>query len=78
MKVTKHSCADLNCQNKSVADVGSRLVVNGLEIRSQTKSQSREYRFEVKVPTPLNRLRIVQTWLMNHLLLFSQHHKRVI
>ena len=41
----------------------------------KTESENHQYRFEVKVPIPLNRLQVVQTWLMNHPLLFAQHHQ---
>lgn len=37
-------------------------------------SPNREYRFEVKVPVPLNRLHRIQTWLMTHHLMFHNHH----
>jgi hypothetical protein len=39
------------------------------------KSQARQYRFEVKIPIPLNRLERVQTWLMEHSLMFQQHYQ---
>ncbi len=42
---------------------------------TQVKTQNREYRFEVKIPIPLNRLQIVQAWLMNHPLLFNKHYQ---
>jgi hypothetical protein len=32
------------------------------------------YRYEVKIPIPLNRYEIVKLWLHNHSLLFCQHH----
>lgn len=37
-------------------------------------TQPREYRFEVKVPVPLNRLQEVQIWLQAHNMLFRQHY----
>ena len=52
MKVTKYSCADLNCQNKSVAELGSRLVVNGLEIRSQAIDVNNLYNTIMKSDKP--------------------------
>jgi hypothetical protein len=35
---------------------------------------SRSYRFEVKIPIPLNRLECVKIWLNNHSLSFATHH----
>ncbi len=35
---------------------------------------SLSYRFEVKIPIPLNRYEIVKVWLNNHGLLFQTHH----
>ncbi|MEI4550970.1 polyphosphate polymerase domain-containing protein [Pseudoalteromonas spongiae] len=35
--------------------------------------QQRDYRFEVKVPVPLNRLQEVYIWLMAHSMMFREH-----
>lgn len=37
-------------------------------------TQPREYRFEVKVPVPLNRLQEVHIWLQAHAMLFREHY----
>ncbi len=35
MKVNQYSCLDVNCQTKSVSELGSQLLVNGLKVPSQ-------------------------------------------
>ncbi|MGF1694358.1 polyphosphate polymerase domain-containing protein [Vibrio lamellibrachiae] len=37
-------------------------------------TEEQEYRFEVKIPIPLNRLQRVQTWLINNAMSFRKHH----
>ena len=52
MTVTEYSCTDSNCQSKSVAELGSRLIVNGLEIPSQVLDVKNLYNTIMKSDKP--------------------------
>ncbi len=52
MQVTQYSCADLNCDQKSVSEVGSVLVVNNVEIPVQQLNVKNLYNTVMKSDKP--------------------------